>query len=472
MKFKGYLIFGIVMFFSKFGLSQKFNQHALQFSIGNHAFLTETQSEIKYELPAHLQFGYKYSINRNIGFLFDVAYDELIWRNSSSNSHYLRLNIQPCINIGELMGLNQFRDKVGLYLHCGVGVSQNSNKNAIVVRNDEFHTAHLKDRMGNFSLGLSPIVLLNERFSLFFDVCYLSHVRQQRYFDMLSKRNENKSLGGKLFNFSIGLNYYFGEEKTHIDWQEENHQTINDSKIEVLESEINSLKKKLEKENGNKISRPSQGIEELKSEKLFLDSLNNPNKLNMRKVDSDGDGVIDEYDFCPFQYGLLKGCPDTDKDGVPDVIDQCPFEKGDSLGKGCPSVSIQKPKEIENIVALYSSETENTDKINQLVNQPINIYFSTGSFSLNIDHMDKLNEIANSMKNNSELYLELIGYADNSGNSLGNQKLAKKRADETLIYLVHQGVPSERIISSFSVVPVNEQNPSINRRVSLKFKKY
>ncbi|HRO07734.1 MAG TPA: thrombospondin type 3 repeat-containing protein [Saprospiraceae bacterium] len=55
-------------------------------------------------------------------------------------------------------------------------------------------------------------------------------------------------------------------------------------------------------------------------------------------LDSDGDGVPDELDLCPFAFGLkeLNGCPDKDGDGVPDYLDKCPDIAGLKEFSGCP----------------------------------------------------------------------------------------------------------------------------------------
>lgn len=55
-------------------------------------------------------------------------------------------------------------------------------------------------------------------------------------------------------------------------------------------------------------------------------------------VDSDGDGIPDDEDECPFEAGLpeFDGCPDTDGDGIPDHKDACPHEPGPASTQGCP----------------------------------------------------------------------------------------------------------------------------------------
>jgi len=54
--------------------------------------------------------------------------------------------------------------------------------------------------------------------------------------------------------------------------------------------------------------------------------------------DSDGDGIYDKYDECPFDAGLpeFNGCPDSDGDGIPDKDDACPFDAGPIENNGCP----------------------------------------------------------------------------------------------------------------------------------------
>jgi outer membrane protein OmpA-like peptidoglycan-associated protein len=54
--------------------------------------------------------------------------------------------------------------------------------------------------------------------------------------------------------------------------------------------------------------------------------------------DQDNDGVEDGEDLCPEIPGplLLNGCPDADGDGIPDVADNCPTEYGFEETGGCP----------------------------------------------------------------------------------------------------------------------------------------
>lgn len=55
-------------------------------------------------------------------------------------------------------------------------------------------------------------------------------------------------------------------------------------------------------------------------------------------ADSDGDGLTDDVDYCPFVYapGTAYGCPDSDGDGFDDYFDECPFEYAPGTQYGCP----------------------------------------------------------------------------------------------------------------------------------------
>lgn len=57
-------------------------------------------------------------------------------------------------------------------------------------------------------------------------------------------------------------------------------------------------------------------------------------------IDSDNDGIFDNEDDCPKEFGLIQfsGCPDTDEDGVEDSFDECPDIPGLPNLKGCPDM--------------------------------------------------------------------------------------------------------------------------------------
>ncbi|WP_158624816.1 OmpA family protein [Gynurincola endophyticus] len=62
------------------------------------------------------------------------------------------------------------------------------------------------------------------------------------------------------------------------------------------------------------------------------------NKPEQKPKDTDGDGIPDAADACPFVKGEIafNGCPDLDGDGIPDKDDACPGVPGLAKYQGCP----------------------------------------------------------------------------------------------------------------------------------------
>ena len=155
--------------------------------------------------------------------------------------------------------------------------------------------------------------------------------------------------------------------------------------------------------------------------------------------DSDGDGINDEEDKCPNVAGVAKyqGCPipDSDGDGVNDEEDNCPTVAGIAENKGCPAIS----KEIINKVELAAK----------------NVFFATGSSTLLKKSYTSLNDVAEVMKQDSALHLQIDGYTDSQGDDAKNQILSEKRANAVKSYLVSKGIAEIRL----SATGFGEQNP-------------
>jgi len=174
--------------------------------------------------------------------------------------------------------------------------------------------------------------------------------------------------------------------------------------------------------------------------------------------DTDKDGINDEEDKCPTVPGLARyqGCPipDTDKDGINDEEDKCPTVWGVARYQGCPvpdtdgdgvndeedkCVTIPGPK--ENFGCPVISE-EVKQKVNMAAK---NILFVTGSAKLQSKSFKGLNEVAQIMKDNPGMSLNIDGHTDNVGSDEKNQVLSDNRANAVKAYLVSKGVEESRI---------------------------
>ncbi len=175
--------------------------------------------------------------------------------------------------------------------------------------------------------------------------------------------------------------------------------------------------------------------------------------------DSDGDGILDDVDACPNMKGLPKfqGCPepDADGDGVTDSYDKCPTVPGSTENNGCP--------EVEKVI---------TKKELGFIAQ--NILFETSSAKLRTVSYSGLNQVAKLMAENPELKLNIDGHTDNKGNAESNMILSQKRADAVKAYLESRGISADRMTATGhgQEEPVSDNETAEgrqeNRRVELK----
>lgn len=148
--------------------------------------------------------------------------------------------------------------------------------------------------------------------------------------------------------------------------------------------------------------------------------------------DTDGDGIQDSEDACPKVPGVpaQKGCPekDTDGDGVLDRDDLCPTVKGVRENRGCPPI-----KEHEKIALKKAFD---------------NLLFETGKDVIVASSFPSLNELAEIMKKNAGSKLHLEGHTDNVGEDYNNMDLSQRRAESVKMYLRTRGVDGDRIYTA------------------------
>jgi len=150
--------------------------------------------------------------------------------------------------------------------------------------------------------------------------------------------------------------------------------------------------------------------------------------------DNDADGIADKIDACPMDpedrdgFEDDDGCPDTDndKDGILDKDDKCPNEAG-VPPDGCP-------KKYVNVVV-----TEQKIEIKQTV------YFDTNKAKIKPVSFNLLNEVAQALKDNPKIQVEVQGHTDSQANDAFNLKLSQKRAEAVRTYLIGRGIAADRM---------------------------
>lgn len=163
-----------------------------------------------------------------------------------------------------------------------------------------------------------------------------------------------------------------------------------------------------------------------------------PNTAGLKKYngcpDADNDGVVNSQDKCPNTFGPKqnKGCPykDTDQDGIYDKDDACPTVKGVQDNNGCPQPRKSIKKE-EKSVAEINAILKNYAKV---------ILFETGKHELTIETTILLDEIVNTLKLYPNASIVIEGHTDNVGAAHINKVLSQKRADAIKAYLVKNSV--------------------------------
>ena len=123
---------------------------------------------------------------------------------------------------------------------------------------------------------------------------------------------------------------------------------------------------------------------------------------------------------------------------------------------------------------------EHTQRFNALadfdVKNQATVKFNVGSSKLDAQDKEALKQLADSAAGIKGYIVEVIGYADSTGNAAINTKLSEDRAKEVLTYLIQQcGVPSRHIIAPAAMGEYGSAAPNEtkagraeNRRVEVK----
>ncbi len=204
---------------------------------------------------------------------------------------------------------------------------------------------------------------------------------------------------------------------------------------------------------------------------------------SQKPADSDGDGVFDNEDDCPYKAGFIQngGCPEDSLPGSDEIIaevlqpelesipevDNQPESVEDRISAALKeeglvfspeftsdSLSSEMTPGPAEEVTVITSEAELGEVVKESNVEPctvpgeISITFRKGSSELSSEDKEKLNELAIALKECPAISLSLIGYANDGRTEDGNLVLSIKRAFNVKYYLVYQhGISQRRIFS-------------------------
>lgn len=215
--------------------------------------------------------------------------------------------------------------------------------------------------------------------------------------------------------------------------------------------------------------------------------------------DNDKDGILDKDDKCPNEAEDLDGhededgCPDqdNDKDGIPDTADRCPMEAETVNGiedeDGCPEVDTDGDGILDPLdKCVTEQETFNGIddedgcpdllRVEQAQIRTLEpIFFDTGSDRIQARSMPLLQELASVIANRPDLgSIAIEGHTDNVGSEQFNLNLSRKRAESVRRILIQHGVPEARLSAAgfgeMRPITSNEtpQGREQNRRVEFR----
>jgi OOP family OmpA-OmpF porin len=254
-----------------------------------------------------------------------------------------------------------------------------------------------EDYMINGIVGLTGQAKLSNRIALTVDLSGIIHAEHEINFDGMSVV-ANGAFDGLLINATAGLTFYLGKNEKHADWIGE--KTISDD----LERRLSLLETSL--------------------------------------LDSDKDGVADLYDLEPNSIAGVavntKGQSiDHNQNGVPDelesYLDKTYVKKGDIV----PS----------------------NNSIEELINAGyVNVYFDFNAAKPAASSLSGAAFLVKYLQSNPSKNADIIGYADEIGDSDYNTELSRKRAEAVKEIAVKSGIDASRL----SVI-ANGEDTSVNK---------
>jgi len=184
-------------------------------------------------------------------------------------------------------------------------------------------------------------------------------------------------------------------------------------------------------------------------------------------LDNDGDGLLDENDGCPNDpedvdgFEDEDGCPDpdNDRDGLLDLNDACPDEPEDFDGfqddDGCPDPDNDGDcvpddrDQCPNTRAGVEVGPDGCHAVSAFLADVVleGVSFVSGSAQLTPESVSVLAMVADSLKDNPTVRVEIRGHTDSTGNAELNRDLSHQRASAVRDVLIQLGVEPQRLVA-------------------------
>ena len=332
----------------------------------------------------HYSGGVRYMFSPKFGLKADVAFDRL--ENLSDESldfemQQIRFGLQGVVNGARLFDIQEAMGRFGLLFHGGLQVAQMTPQMGINEGRNEWN--------GGIMFGVTPEFRITKNLAINADFTMLSNVRQHFNWDG-SYSEPSNNLAGSMYTGSLGLSFSFGSEKIHGDWA-----VMRDKQQE----EIEALEKRVGEIENNLADAHQDGVPD------YLDV--EPNSIAGVAVDTKGRMV------------------DLNKNGVPDEMEKY---------LNATYTTNQ---------TLINSEKETVKK---LINEGyVATYFDFNKTKPTNVSTEGIDFILTYLRNNPTASVDIIGHADEIGQSPYNDKLSASRANSVKDVLIKAGIDASRL---------------------------
>ena len=403
-------------------------------------FSSNPNAEFGNVRPNSFTIGVRYMLSPKFGFKFDLSADR--FKNSTLfdsitnpegslpfDVQQYRLGIQGVINASRLFGVEQKFNRFGLLIHGGFSygrIMPKYNKfSDEITQNDELVDNHTQME-NNFGIifGITPQVRISKKTSLQLDVNMISNFRQHFAWDGHYSETQN-NLAGQMLNATLGISYSLGNFNEHGDWA-----VIPNKRL----VEIDALEKRIGE----------------------METLMN---------DTDKDGVPDYLDV---ENNSVAGVAvdtkgrmvDLNNNGIPDEMEA-------TLARSFAS---------KDSVAKTIEASTNSALVTRFINDGyIATFFDVNKSKPTNVSTEGIDFILTYLRNNPTASIDIIGHADESGDSVKNVKLSNDRAVSVKNVLVKGGISADRlnVVSAgedTSVDGTSAEAKTLVRRVTFKVK--
>ena len=384
----------------------KFNKLAIDANIGINNVMTPRNTNGYGELGGmdrlknlSLNISGRYNFSNKFGAGLYLGYSSIPNVKDDNGSTFITVSTQGVINLSNLLGFESIlNNKLRVLAHAGPGIGLLTNSKT-----------KGRDMMLLVAVGLTPQFKINDKLSLNLEFQAIATYLQNRRWDFNSK---SSSRDGVMAQATIGVSYYaFGpnKDKVHADWYSEESD---------IENKLTELKNKIAAAEAKLVDTDKDGVAD------YLDvEPNTPegsivNTKGQRIVDMDGDGILDNEDYCPTVKGTLefKGCPTGFSASV--------------------EVKEETSDEVNNLPAELATKFKNLTG---------DVLFTLNSDKVKPAYQKTLVKLAKQLNENKNIKVTINGHADNVGEEGVNNTISENRAVNVKNILVSNGVDASRI---------------------------